>query len=309
MIANETASFDDHLRAIQREGALVVLYGRAKSALRDQRLERSHRLVYAELLECMNSEHGFCYPSRQMLSERTGLSLRAVENALYELRSWGYVDWERRYNDAGTRKLLHYTVPAARIDYDTLQDEIRKLRQSVERRTTPPAVQRRTTPPVVQSTPPAVQETTPPTVQKEPKYTARGGRNCTAGGVTVTNEEELENIASEVLSVSRSTTLDPDFELQTIRPTRAKPRSRFPDAATALGSAGLIYALDEGLTEHEAHGEFDAFRNHHIGKGTLMADWSAAWRTWVGNAKRWGRVGKAQHPQRSARPSVMTDLF
>lgn len=31
------------------------------------------------------------------------------------------------------------------------------------------------------------------------------------------------------------------------------------------------------------------FRDHHTAKGTTMADWDAAFRTWLKNAKKWGR--------------------
>lgn len=31
--------------------------------------------------------------------------------------------------------------------------------------------------------------------------------------------------------------------------------------------------------------ELEKFRNYHQGKGSVMADWQAAWRTWVGNAR------------------------
>lgn len=32
---------------------------------------------------------------------------------------------------------------------------------------------------------------------------------------------------------------------------------------------------------------FEAFKNHHVAKGSLFADWDAAWRTWVDNQVRW----------------------
>ena len=31
--------------------------------------------------------------------------------------------------------------------------------------------------------------------------------------------------------------------------------------------------------------ELEKFRNHHTAKGSVMADWQAAWRTWVGNVR------------------------
>jgi hypothetical protein len=32
---------------------------------------------------------------------------------------------------------------------------------------------------------------------------------------------------------------------------------------------------------------FTAFKNHHAAKGSLFADWDAAWRTWVDNQVKW----------------------
>lgn len=32
---------------------------------------------------------------------------------------------------------------------------------------------------------------------------------------------------------------------------------------------------------------FTAFKNHHAAKGSMFADWDAAWRTWVDNQVKW----------------------
>lgn len=32
---------------------------------------------------------------------------------------------------------------------------------------------------------------------------------------------------------------------------------------------------------------FTAFKNHHAAKGSLFADWDAAWRTWIDNQAKW----------------------
>ena len=37
--------------------------------------------------------------------------------------------------------------------------------------------------------------------------------------------------------------------------------------------------------------ELPKFRDYHTAKGSLMADWQAAWRTWVGNAATFARAG------------------
>lgn len=50
--------------------------------------------------------------------------------------------------------------------------------------------------------------------------------------------------------------------------------------------ADFVPALVEMPAWFDASAELQRFRDHHTAKGSLMADWNAAWRTWCGNAKR-----------------------
>jgi hypothetical protein len=43
----------------------------------------------------------------------------------------------------------------------------------------------------------------------------------------------------------------------------------------------------------DANLEADSFRDHHTAKGSTFIDWQAAFRTWLGNAKRFARGGGA----------------
>lgn len=43
------------------------------------------------------------------------------------------------------------------------------------------------------------------------------------------------------------------------------------------------YAVKKGIPKNEIRGQWNAFRDHHVSKGSLMADWDAAGRTWVRN--------------------------
>jgi predicted transcriptional regulator len=120
MIPNNSATFDDDIAAVLREGALVICFQRACDALRDRRLDHKERSVLAVLLESMNSETGTAWPSRELIAERLFVSVKTVMNALYELKRLGYVDWERRPLQGG-RPLIQYTVPLARFDREALQ--------------------------------------------------------------------------------------------------------------------------------------------------------------------------------------------
>ena len=47
------------------------------------------------------------------------------------------------------------------------------------------------------------------------------------------------------------------------------------------------------------------FRDHHAGKGSLMADWQAAWRTWCGNSQRFAK----SEPRFRPGPAGALDVF
>ena len=48
-------------------------------------------------------------------------------------------------------------------------------------------------------------------------------------------------------------------------------------------------AMKRGFSEREIEIEADQFRNHHRSKGSTFKCWDAAWRTWLGNARKFGR--------------------
>ncbi|WP_395055209.1 YdaU family protein [Polaromonas sp.] len=76
-------------------------------------------------------------------------------------------------------------------------------------------------------------------------------------------------------------------ELRSEKPTAdavvKKRRTTFP-VEFAPNEAGLSAAIGLPLAQ-----ELEAFRNHHTAKGSLMLDWQAAWRTWAGNARKFGK--------------------
>jgi hypothetical protein len=72
---------------------------------------------------------------------------------------------------------------------------------------------------------------------------------------------------------------------------RAEPRAK---AKRATRLAADWSPRDEERISAEGSGltcdrEVDAFRDHHSAKGSTMADWDAAFRTWLRNAVKFGR--------------------
>jgi hypothetical protein len=74
-----------------------------------------------------------------------------------------------------------------------------------------------------------------------------------------------------------------------------KRSSSLPDGF-ALTDDDVEYAVSRFI---DYATEFEGFVNFHKSKGTLMKDWRAAWRTWVGNAVKFG---KARAPSKQAGP-------
>jgi hypothetical protein len=50
------------------------------------------------------------------------------------------------------------------------------------------------------------------------------------------------------------------------------------------------------FTGDQINEQADAFRDYHRARGTTFKDWDAAWRTWLGNARRFARPSQASRP-------------
>lgn len=73
------------------------------------------------------------------------------------------------------------------------------------------------------------------------------------------------------------------------RAARQKVRSRI-DEERPPSVADIGYAESKGYPKQWVSEQWERFRDYHIREGSLMADWPAAWRTWVQNAKKFNGV-------------------
>jgi hypothetical protein len=76
---------------------------------------------------------------------------------------------------------------------------------------------------------------------------------------------------------------------------RAKIRSQIAEDAQPTAS-DTAAAEEAGLNSAAFREQWAKFRNYHRAKGSLMADWQAAWRTWVGNIAEFQRQPRAGPP-------------
>jgi uncharacterized protein YdaU (DUF1376 family) len=71
---------------------------------------------------------------------------------------------------------------------------------------------------------------------------------------------------------------------------KAKNATRIPEDALPL-PADRLAAAQRGMSDATIDHEWTQFRTHHVARGTLFANWRAAWLHWVG---KWASYGSRQ---------------
>ena len=81
---------------------------------------------------------------------------------------------------------------------------------------------------------------------------------------------------------------EPLFGAKTPKQRKVKRSISLPDG-WAPSDQNIEDAMKRGFTTEETNNEAEQFRNYHQSKGSAFKDWDAAWRTWLGNAKKFAR--------------------
>lgn len=78
---------------------------------------------------------------------------------------------------------------------------------------------------------------------------------------------------------------DPLVPADADKPSRAKPKTKLPEDFSP-DETGLKKAREAGFDPME---ELEKFRDHHTAQGSTMANWQAAYRTWIDKGKNFRR--------------------
>jgi hypothetical protein len=79
---------------------------------------------------------------------------------------------------------------------------------------------------------------------------------------------------------------DPDQAPAASKPPPKPNRKRPIPPDWAPSDRNIADALGRDLTAQEIDHEADRFRDYHLARGNVFLDWDAAWRTWIGNARK-----------------------
>lgn len=128
--------------------------------------------------------------------------------------------------------------------------------------------------------------------EKGSKLTRPGpekGSSETGKGSTAVNEKGVTAMTPE----SSLTVREPSVG------TKRRKRCSLPDSWRPHGDH-RAFALAEHL---DIEDEFERFRDHHLAKGTLSADWSASLRTWLRNAVKFRDRDADTHDPSTSNPA------
>ena len=81
-------------------------------------------------------------------------------------------------------------------------------------------------------------------------------------------------------------------------PKQRKPEMDLPEGWIP-NDKNVQDAIDRGFSETEINDEADRFGNFHRSKQNRFRDWDAAWRTWLGNARKFGTTQRGKGGARS----------
>lgn len=93
----------DRIKNILEKHTIVILNNALKHGfaqipryvLKDKRMSFGARLTYAVLLSYAWQEDS-CFPGQDRMAKDLGVTRKAINSYLTELRRWKYVEWERR---------------------------------------------------------------------------------------------------------------------------------------------------------------------------------------------------------------------
>ena len=175
--------------------------------------------------------------------------------SLYDLRKWGHIDWERRSDPRHKgRRLLHYTLPVTRWTEEDITQAVyaRAAGESTCPDGDPECPPQRTRVPAPTGTP---KQSTRPDVEKSTRPGVCSNLKSNLEDNTAVPSEPADRTKPSSKKTKRRSQIASDWQ----PPTEAMAWVR-----------SQYVANDRQIAE-----QVEQFRNHHQGKGSRMADWTA----------------------------------
>lgn len=83
-----------------------------KHVIEDERLKASDKSVYATLCMYADNATSECFPKRETILRKAGVSDKTLRNSIKRLTELGYIDVKQRYNSHGKSSNLYVLLDA-----------------------------------------------------------------------------------------------------------------------------------------------------------------------------------------------------
>lgn len=114
-------------------GFILACFHTLLIAMKDRRLQHSHRAVLAILVENMPPEVGSTFVGRERIAQELNLASKTVSNALRELQDLGYILADnRRTQQTNYKSLRHYTIN--RLSREALEAALNRFTREIKAR-------------------------------------------------------------------------------------------------------------------------------------------------------------------------------
>lgn len=319
---NSDLSFDEAVEQNRKTSTYLICREMLITAIQDRRLDRTHLRVLAAIASQMLDARLFAWPDRATIAGLTGMSPKAVSNAIYELRQLGYLIVDRRdVDEAGGRNLTVYTF--GNIDHDTIRrvitDTCRHLMADREekkrRRRVPPIEGTEFLPGKEQDAHaefppgkelPSIEGTRGARHVPAIEGTSLQGRNKTSTPSSIQGgNSQVDALLSNIYNNITTTVEDNNNRSSSAnKPQKSARGSRLADNWTLPKPWGEWALANFQITREQVLAERDAFKDFWLsatGAKATKADWFATWRNWVRNSR------KGYRPRANANP-VELDL-
>jgi len=118
-------------------------------------------------------------------------------------------------------------------------------------------------------------------------------KNAGAKGGAAKGAKTKEKAPSNAQAMPKQPEPEPDIKTEakaSAKKSRRNPLVELPEGWVP-NDTNIADAQERGFSQQEIDDEADRFANYHSAKQTQFRDWNAAWRTWLGNARKFGKSG------------------
>lgn len=249
--------------------------------LEEADLSRPQQSILLAMAESANDDGTRCFPSIDKIAWRAGYKPRNVVDIVRDLRALGVLEVVAESTaQRPTEYAIHLDKCPKKMTFEAWQEANGRHVERAKR----PSIS-------TSDCTPLARENAPVQSDEGCNLTTRGVHSHGSGvqSQRITPELARENAPDPVLDPVQDPVQGPSpFEGNDEKP-KPKRATQVPEDFT-LSDRLIAWGETEGFSVAAMVGQIPQFVDHWTSKGETRKDWDATFRTWMRNARQWGRL-------------------